>query len=369
MRILYVTTVDSTLGFFPEHIKMLQKYGHTVELAANLEFPLPKSVAKLECNFHQVDFSRSPFCKENLSAYQQLKKLIFNGHYDIIHTHTPNASAIVRLAARNLRKKGLKVFYTAHGFHFYKGAPLKNWLLFYPVEWLCAHWTDTLITINQEDYMLAQKHMHARQVEYVPGVGLDLSRFENISVDRIAKRRELGIPENAILLLSVGELNINKNHQIVIRALAKLQNPNIHYAIAGVGDQYDNLLELAKRLKLSENFHLLGYRDDVAELYHVSDICCLPSIREGLPVAVLEGMACGLPLIAANNRGVHDLCVNGENGLICRYNSELEFENAILNLVESPDIRKKMGEKNISDVVQYSTENVLPYIKKFYSVS
>ncbi len=163
MKILYVTTVGITMGFFEQQFQSLVNQGHTLELACNTQIPLPRFCRTMGLTVHHLPFSRSPLSKDNLIAYKQLKTLITDGDYDMIHTHTPNASACVRIACRNLRKQGLKVLYTAHGFHFYQGAPLLNWLIYYPAEWLCSFFTDGLITINQEDFSLAKKHLHAKK--------------------------------------------------------------------------------------------------------------------------------------------------------------------------------------------------------------
>ena len=310
MRILYVTTISLTMNsFFKPHIDMLVKEGHQVDIACNdKESPLDSLYEQLGCQFHTIDFSRSPLSFDNIKAYGQLKKVVENGNYDIVHCHTPNASVITRLVCRQFRKKiGLKVFYTAHGFHFYKGAPVLNWLFFYPVEKFCSCFTDKLITINKEDYKLAKNKFKAKEVHYVPGVGIDLSRFQSVEVDRVAKRREIGVPKDAFLLLSVGELNKNKNHQIVIKALKNLNNPKVHYAIAGIGELQFDLLKLARELDVENQFHLLGYRRDVLSLYKISDIYIHPSFREGLPVAVMEALAAGTTVLTSNIRGCEDL--------------------------------------------------------------
>lgn len=310
MKILYVTTISLTMNsFFKPHIEMLVQEGHQVDIACNYrDLALDDLYNVLGCTAYQIDFSRSPLSLDNIKAYGQLKKIMEKGDYDIVHCHTPNASVITRLVCRKFRKKnGLKVFYTAHGFHFYKGSPKLNWMIYYPIEKFCSRFTDKLITINQEDYKLAKDKFKAKEVHYVPGVGIDLSKFENVQVDRNAKRREIGVPEDSFLLLSVGELNENKNHQIIIKALAKLNNPKIHYAIAGVGDKREYLIDLANELGISEQVHLLGYRKDIPELNYSADVFCFPSIREGLGLAAIEAMACGLPVIVAKNRGTVDL--------------------------------------------------------------
>ena len=368
MKILYVTTISLTMNsFFKPHIKMLVEEGHQVDIACNDRgLPLDSLYNELGCNFFQIDFSRSPLSFDNVKAYGQLRQVVENGGYDIVHCHTPNAAAVTRLVCRKFRKKNnLKVFYTAHGFHFYKGAPLLNWLVYYPVEKFCSLFTDTLITINQEDYSLAKRKMKAKRVEYIPGVGIDLTRFENIEVDRAAKRREIGVPEDAFLLMSVGELNENKNHQVIIKAMAKLGNKNVHYAIAGKGDKKDFLIHLADSLGVGEQLHLLGYRRDIPELNASADAFCFPSLREGLPVAPMEAMACGVPVIAADNRGTRTFIVNGKNGFLCDgYNVE-GFSNLIFELVSGKINTELLIANAKNGIVDYSEINVSKMILKF----
>ena len=153
MKILYVTTIGNTMGFFTSIVEELLKAEHTVDVATNLNIgKLPDCYREWGCKIYPISCTRSPFNKGTIAAIKEIRKIVREGDYDIVHCHTPIAAMCTRLACRKLRKNGLKVFYTAHGFHFYKGAPLKNWLLYYPIECLCAHWTDTLITINREDH-------------------------------------------------------------------------------------------------------------------------------------------------------------------------------------------------------------------------
>ena len=366
MKILYITTISATInGFFKPHIDMLVSEGHQVDIACNdSDMPLDELFERLGCRFYRVDFSRSPLSKENLRAWGQLKKVVKEGGYDIVHCHTPNASVITRLVCRKYRRKhGLKVFYTAHGFHFYKGAPMLNWMVFYPVEKLCARFTDKLITINKEDYALAKKKFHPGEVCYVPGVGVDLSRFENVQVDRAAKRREIGVPEEAFLLLSVGELNENKNHQIIIRALAGLKNPQIHYAIAGLGEKHDSLLALAEELGIRERVHLLGYRKDVVELYHCADVFCFPSYREGLSVSLMEAMACSLPVVCSRIRGNVDL-IDEKGGKLF---DPRDLESCLSALHSAADDKEhRMGEHNSRRIRGFSETAVLDAMRSIY---
>ena len=366
MKILYVTTISGTMGFFPEHIRMLQAAGHTVEMACNLTDPLPEKAAVLNCRTYHIDFSRNPVSPDNRKAYRQLKALLQQEQYDIVHTHTPNASMLVRLAARKLRRQGLKVFYTCHGFHFYKGAPLKNWIFFYPVEWICAHFTDKLLTINGEDYALAKKHMHACQVIHVHGVGFDSGKFKNLQTDRTAVRKNLGLTEGQLALLSVGEVNRNKNHQVILRAIKKAGRPELQYFIAGCGDQEQPLKDLAQELGISQQVHLLGYRTDVAQLYHAADVCCFPTIREGLGLAGLEGMASGLPLLAADNRGTRDYCIDHVNSIVCQPMDADGFAEALIYFLDHPEERRIMAEKAQESVAPFDTEAALREMKDVY---
>lgn len=366
MRILYVTTISLTMNsFFKPHVEMLVREGHQVDIACNDDgLPLDVLYEKLGCVFHRVDFSRSPLSSDNVRAYGQLKQVVENGNYDIVHCHTPNASVITRLVCCSFRKKtGLKVFYTAHGFHFYKGAPKLNWLVFYPIEKFCSRFTDKLITINKEDYALAKRKFHAGEVHYVPGVGIDLSRFENVQVDRAAKRREIGVPEDAFLLLSVGELNENKNHQIIVRALARLADPNVHYAIAGIGEKRDYLLQLAQDLGVSEQFHLLGYRKDIPELNHAADVFCFPSLREGLSVSVMEAMACRLALICSKIRGNTDM-ITESGGFVFDPCDEEDCVRRLMQARESDTVC--MGFSNKERVLKYSVNSVILAVKSIY---
>lgn len=369
MKILYVTTIGSTMGFFYEHFRMLIKAGCEIELACGDAKPISEKIASLGLMLHTIPFSRSPMSKDNLKAYKQLKTLIENKNYDIVHCHTPNASVITRLVCNKFRKKkGLKVFYTAHGFHFYKGAPKLNWFVFYPIEKFCSRFTDKLITINTEDYELAKRKFKTKKVHYVPGVGLDLSRFEDIYVDRSAKRLEIGVPEDAKLLLSVGELNVNKNHQVIIRALANLKDANIHYAIAGIGDQKEYLLNLAKDLGVEKQVHLLGFRTDVPELNKVSDVFCFPSRREGLGLASIEAMSCELPIITSNVHGINDYSQNGITGYKCPPDDVYGFAKAIRDLTDNSALTEKMGAYNKKYVKKYDVSVIIQTMREVFEI-
>lgn len=299
------------MGFFKELIHRLISEGNTVDIATNeMDSKVPECYREWGCRVYPIECTRSVVCKGNFNAIRELREVVSKNTYDIVHCHTPIAAACVRVACRRLRKNGMKVVYTAHGFHFFKGAPLKNWLFYYPVEKLLSYWTDCLITINREDYQRAKKKFHAKRTEYVPGVGIDLEKFCSGFVDINEKRKSLGISENDIMLLSVGELSERKNHEAVIRALAGIDNAEIKYFVAGQGGLQGHLSALIKEYGMEDNITLLGYRTDISELCQAADLFVFPSKQEGLPVAMMEAIACGTPVICSRIRGNVELIQN-----------------------------------------------------------
>ena len=364
MKILYITTIDVTMGFFKNLIKHLIEDGHTVDLACHKTGAAVLDYYKdLGCKIFPLSCSRSPLSKGNITAVKEIKALVHDGGYDIVHCHTPIAAACTRLACKKFRKQGLRVFYTAHGFHFYKGAPKKNWMIFYPIEKLCARYTDALITINHEDYERSCRKFKTKSI-YVPGVGVDTERFKTATCERIEKRRELGIPEDAFLLVSIGELNQNKNHRTVIDAMAKLENQNIYYIIAGIGAEQEALLAKAKELGLEDRVKLLGYRNDIAELCHAADTFVFPSLREGLPVSMIEAMSCSLPCIASLIRGCEDL-IDEQGGFLVSPQDAATFAEKISTLESSKSMRNAFGQHNREKTNAFNVDAIN---KKMYEI-
>ena len=318
---------------------------------------------------HHIDFVRSPFDIRNRKAFHQVVELIYKEKIDAIHCNTPIGGLIGRLAGKKCRVN--KVIYQAHGFHFYKGAPLKNWIFFYPIERLLAHWTDSIITINKEDYALA-KRFHLRKhgkVYYVPGVGIDLNRYQINFGKRESIRQDLCIPENGYAIISVGELNENKNHSIVIKALKLIKKENVHYFLCGKGPLEKDLTELAISEGVSDKIHFLGYRADVDRILNGMDIYVMPSFREGLSRSLMEAMACGLPCVVSKIRGNEDLIVNEKGGFLCDATRPEQFAEAINLLISRPELIKKYGSLNREKIKEYSMEAVTERIKDIYKIS
>ena len=380
-RILYVATVVKThiMEFHIPYLKMLKDEGWETAVAAKNDYEDPSDCNIPYCDhYYDIPIERNPFRLSNIRAYSQLRKIINAGGYDIIHCHTPMGAALTRLAAGKARKNGTRVFYTAHGFHFYKGAPLINWLVYYPVERLLAHRTDVLITINKEDYERAKK-FKAGRVEYVPGVGVDTEKFNPHAADRNRKRAELGLNDDDFVILTVGELTANKNHEIVLEALKTIKDGfdqdckpeessslgDIKYLICGSGSMRSRLEEQTENLGIRDQVVFLGYRDDINEICCASDMFVFMSKREGLPIAVMEAMASGLPVICSRIRGNIDLVRSEENGLLAEKEPQ-ELARAIDIIMNSCDFRNKLRKKALEDARQFDVCVILPKMMDLY---
>lgn len=368
-KVLFVATVVRLHinMFHKPFLKWFHDQGWQVDVAANNDYEDKSECVIPFCdNFHCLPFERSPLKKGNLYAYQQLKKLLEQEKYDIIHCHTPMGSVVARLAVGSARKHGTKVIYTAHGFHFYKGAPKINWLVYYPIERILARRTDLLITMNREDYSYAKK-FKAKKVAFVNGVGLDLNKFVISSQDdKSAVRKYLGLEKEDIFAISVAQLIKRKNHNVLIHAVAKLQNPRFHLFICGDGVQEAELKAEAERLCVQEQVHFLGFRKDVYELCSSADLFLFASLQEGLPVAIMEAMACGLPIIASNIRGNADLIDAGKGGYLVEPTDEDGFVAAIKRALDASAEWSEMEYYNLEKIKKYSIDNVVKQMSVLY---
>lgn len=331
-RVLFTATLvrGHIAKFHIPYLKWFKEQGWETWVAAKNDYP--DGVCKIPyCDhFVNIDFARSPFSKQTLIAYKQLSELFANERFDIVHTHTPVGGVLTRLAARNARRSGTKVIYTAHGFHFYDGAPLANWLLWYPVERFMSRFADVLVTINNEDYNRAKKFAHC-SVEYVPGVGIDLDKFACVK-GRSAKRAELRLAEDDFALLSVGDLIPRKNQAVIIEALAQLP-ANVKLLICGEGVERESLESEIARLGLDGRASLLGFRSDMAEIMAACDALVFPSVHEGLPVSVMEAMASGLPVIASSIRGIQpDLINDKTSGVLLEKSDATNIAESVMYL-------------------------------------
>lgn len=347
-----------------------------VEAALNMGYEVHMGINRLyakelTCNYnvklYNATIYRSLFdIKSNFRAFRNLMHILKKEKIEVIHCNTPIGGVLGRLCGRIAKVP--KIIYTAHGFHFYKGAPLINRTLFKWAEMIMAHFTDAIITINQEDYMAAQKFKlrNDGKVYYVPGVGVNTKEYRLESVDKSALRDSLGLDDNDIVLIAMGDLIPRKNYAASIRAIAKVCNPKIHFLICGVGSEIVRLEELANKLNIQNQIHFLGFRTDIKELSQIADIFLFTTYQEGLPRSMMEAMAAGLPCIASRIRGNTDLIEDGKGGFLFEPNDTDGFAQAINKLASDEHLRKAMGINNLETIKKFDIANIKKEMKKIY---
>lgn len=325
---------------------------------------------EIECTNAPIHFLDIPIyrnildIKNILIAYKRINKHIKELNIDYIHCNTPLGGFLGRVCGKRCNVQ--KVIYTAHGFHFYKGAPSINWLLFYPIERFLARWTDALLVMNDEDYSITKKFKlrDEGKIFKVPGVGIDLNGITDGPIVSDI-RKELELPDSSKLCISMGDLNKNKNCEVVIRAFASVDS-DVHYLICGIGPEKEKLEEISTTLGISKNVHFLGFRRDIVSLLKQSDVFILSSFREGLPRSTMEAMACGLPCVVSEIRGNVDLIEEGINGLLCKPTDTEGFSNAINRLCQNQSLRESMGKYSLEKIKGYDTSVVTQKLEEIY---
>lgn len=360
-RVLVLCTTDSMIwNFLIPHIIHMQDNGIFVECACSKTgIYMDELIYKYNFHVYNIPFHRTPYSIENIYAYKQLIDLIYQKNYDTIFCHEPVGGVMGRIAGHTAKKM---VIYMAHGFHFYKGAPKINWLIYYNIEKYLSRYTDLLITINKEDYQIAQK-FKSKRVVLINGIGINLTQFKKFKSKYFCENFKL--KEDDFSLLSVGELIPRKNHEIIINAVAELKNPKIHLFIAGEGKLKDYLKKIIHSKKLEKNVHLLGFCRNISELCNACNVFIFPSIQEGLSMALMEAMACGKPIIASKIRGNVDLIENNKGGYLISSNDKIAYKNAIISLYEQPYKCTKFGKYNLIKIQNYSIENVIKQMDSF----
>ena len=363
-KVLYVATVVKThiMEFHIPYLKMFKEMGWETAVAAYNDYDNKEDCIIPYCDkYYDLPFVRNPVNLKNILAYKQLKRLINTEKYDIIHCHTPVGGMLTRLAAVDARKKGSIVFYTAHGFHFYTGSPFINWIVYYPVEKWLARKTDVLVTITKEDYLRAKK-FNINKTVYIPGVGIDLNRFQRgkSCIDGDTMKMSLGIPKNVKVLLSVGEINKNKNHKIVLEALSHF--PDVWYVLCGQGPLIDEYKKLSVKLGISNRVIFTGYRTDIENYYNIADVFVFPSIREGLPVALMEAIATEIVCVASRNRGTDDLLYDSKLRFNAHSTEEL-IKKLHIALFENCSEEIITNKKHLQ---RFAQENVLLLMRQYY---
>ena len=370
MKVLLTATVQSYIcQFHKPLVEVLHAHGCEVHVAARNNLA-EKNGLKLDFveKVFDIPFSRSPKSKDNLKAEKMLKQIINEGNYDVIHCNTPMGGIVTRIAAKQARKSGTRLIYTAHGFHFYEGSPKKNWMIYYPIEKYFSRKNDTLITITHEDYRLAKKKFHC-QVEHIHGVGVDENRYFPVSKEeKLRLRKEMGFGENQKLLLCVGELLPNKNQKMAIRAMRKIVKcyPDAILFIAGNGPEKENLEHEIKQCGLENNVIMLGYCTHLQDYQHIIDVLVACSYREGLPLNIVESMLSGNPVVASINRGHKELIHDGENGYLVSQDDSETMADRVLELFADNQKADRIQKLAYEFALDYSFTSVKKELEDIY---
>ncbi|PEQ95859.1 glycosyltransferase family 1 protein [Bacillus sp. AFS006103] len=366
-KVLFTATVDShILHFHIPHLRYFKENGYEVHVASNGSSIIPFVDKK-----HNLQFERSPFKIGNIKAYRELKKIILSNDFALVHCHTPMGGVVTRLVTKTKRKTGTKVAYTAHGFHFFKGASLINWMIYYPIEKWLSKYTDCLITINEEDYQRAlNRRFQANLIRKVNGVGVDLRTFCPVAPgEKSLLRKENNLHDDDFILVYCAELNHNKHQDLLINTVNLLKDkiPNLKLLLAGEGSLKEYYKEQVENFGLVDKIQFLGYRKDMPHIFKLADVAVSASRREGLPVNIMEAMATGLPLVVSNCRGNRDLVVDGQNGYVIGVDDAEGFANALEGLNVSIEKRRELGNRSIELVYKFSIEPVMEELTNVYN--
>lgn len=364
-RILFVSNTAGFNKFIKPYMKWFMDNDWIVDNVSS-------GIVTENCSNHfSIPISRSPFSFSNIKAYKMLKDIINKNNYDIVHCHTPMGGCLARLAVHFSGSKKTKVLYTAHGFHFFKGASIINWIIYYPIEKVLAKYTDCLITINQEDFDFAIKHQLSKdKIFKISGIGADLSRFHPVDYgEKIQLRNEYGLHESDFVIIYVAQFIKRKNHLFLLNALPTLkkQITSLKIFFAGSGPLLKEIQAIASRLGVDDIIIWGGERTDVERIYRLGDIHVSTSLQEGLGMNNVEAMASGLPIVCSNIRGHNDVVINYENGFLFDINNQQHMIDSIMQLYEKPGLRKEMGLKNTIKVKEFSLENSLQQMSKIYN--
>lgn len=375
-KILIITTISGFLQQFEMNdVNLLKSCGYEVHYASNFENPVyemsGQELIEQGIALYRTQIQKSPLhVLHNIRAWKELCRIIKEEDIGAIHCHNPMGGVLGRLAAYRYRSRGIYVIYTAHGFHFYKGAPIINWLLYYPVEYLLAKTTDCLITINREDYKRAESFSlkKAGRAYRIPGVGVDTKKFSPREDIRRQIREKCHMDENIFYILSVGEINSNKNHEAILRALAVLENKNIHYGLCGKGVLEKKLRRLVHKLGIAQQVTFFGFRKDIPRMLQGADCFIFPSKREGLGIAALEAMSAGLPMITSDCRGTREYMEDGVTGYVCKSNTPAEYADLIKKMMEQPQERAAMSEACIKKAASFDISVTDGIMRKIYAL-
>ncbi|MDR1481050.1 MAG: glycosyltransferase [Synergistaceae bacterium] len=316
---------------------------------------------------YDVNWSRNPLSSGNFAETpERIREIIKDGGYDIIHVHTPVASFIMRYATRKIESPSRpKVVYTAHGFHFFRGGGRVRNMIFRRLEKKAGKWTDRLIVINHEDLEASARYgiVPGERLVYMPGIGLDFSKYDPSSVSHAEIRRtrdEIGLRSDDSLFTMVASFDKGKRHEDVIRAMSKIKNPDIHVAFAGNGPLREKIQLMARTSLVHHRTHFLGQVKDPRSLMLASKATIMSSEREGLSRAAMESICLGVPVIGSDARGVRDV-IQPRRGLLFPTGDPLALRDAMLQIYDEPYPR-------VTPDPEWRIENLIDKHEALYSV-
>ena len=382
-KALMVATVASVIDQFNDrNLEILQDMGYEVHVAANFEsgnttsqervYEYERILRNKGITVHNITFPRDPKkLTEMCNSFRALKQVIRDGKFDLVHCHTPVGGMLTRLICIPYRMRGMKVIYTAHGFHFYRGASLKCWLMYYPIEKILSRFTDVLITINDEDYVRARRGLDCKNIVKVPGIGIDPGKYRFSAEEkrqiRAEMREELGLSEKDFVIINVGELSIRKNQLLLLKSMRLIHKKNVKLVLTGIGVCRRDIMKYAYDHRLSKRVIFTGYREDIPKLLAMADCFVFTSIQEGLPVALMEAKACGLPCIVSRIRGNIDLIHHHFGGYCVESMSPGDWAGYIERMADKPEQERiDMGKRNMTDMDAYSCEAVDKCMRDIY---
>lgn len=365
-KILFTASIPLHIrAFHLPYLQWFKNHGYEVHVACSGYEDLP-----FVDKYWDIPFERSPFSTKHFNAFRQLKKVIDKENFCLINCHTPMTSVLTRLASIKARKNGTKLLYTAHGFHFFKGASFINWLLFYPIELYLTKITDAIICINQEDFKLIQKKGSSNCAYYIiPGIGVNNSRFFKISTtQKNALRSKFNFKKDELLLIYAAEYIPRKNHKFIVNTVKKRPRifKNTKILFAGKGELENSLKEMVNREGLENKIKFLGFRKDIDQIYQMCDVGISASKQEGLGLNLIEEMMCGLPIIATVDRGHKEVVDHKVNGFLYPQNDEKQFCKSVLILKNKPDVTKQFSINAVAKAQKFELSNSVRIMTKIY---
>lgn len=368
-RILYIASTEiHLLSFHLPYLKWFKSQGFEVHVAYNGKNKIPFA----DINW-DIPFGRSPFEKTNLKAYKQLKKIINENYYELIHCHTPMASIITRLSSIKSRKKNAtKVLYTAHGFHFFKGSPIKNWLIYYPIEILMSVLTDAIITINSEDYKnLLDNKFRSKGKYLINGIGINPERLELKNYDVEKVRKNLNLTPKDFIILYIAEFVERKNHKFIIYSLSKYltSHPDIKIIFAGGGELINDMKKLVNKLKLNKSIIFIGFVKDIGKYISIADIGISASKQEGMPIGISELIFYEKPVVVSDERGHRELIVENENGFIYEQNNNEKFVSYIHKLYSNKELYDEISKNSKRTIEKFMINTSLKQMIDIYKTN